>query len=391
MAYADDTATLVKAIKLIEEELKNAVSATENLATNSASLANDIDSLSGAGKAAVTAGLKALRDDRARLRDAAWTILEPIFAQIARTIDSPTVDGERLTDPERFFRDWRAYQDGAPDEYVGGRAVTYAAEPAGAAAGWLRRLTVGRGGAGDKIESGRHNYTVTARVVRKPGAWRAVTALQGTEGPIDALDYRTAPAPSAEVEIEHINENNPGLLGSASNMVGNADTTDNAAVTVMTGWTLATTAGSPTLLIEKTTAKLWRGRSYVFSISGASSTKTFDIRLPSTAQENAFTPVLVMAPFYLNAGWAGTITLEWGSKTQSWTEADLTAGQWVNLVIDRDADCYPVNFDETEANVKLTIATGAGAGTNELAFACEGRVLGAYLMTSGSNLLADPA
>lgn len=426
-------------MKVWEEELKNAISATENSQTNLAALTADMETLSEAGKATVAAQSLARRATQATIAGNARAQLMPILAQIGRTIASETVQGDNISDLTQFFRDWRAYQDGGTDEKVTGRAVTYAAEPAASSTGNFWRLTVGIGGTGDKIESGRHATTQTIKCTSKPAPYRAVFSFQGTQGALDALAYTAAPQPGPNA-LTQINENDTGNSVTNPNMTGNSDTTDNAAVTVMTGWTLATSAGSPSLLIEKTAAKLWRGRSYVFSISGASSTKTFTQSIPSGVLTDRYRNFLPVVPVYLNTGWAGTLTITWGSKSQAFTEANMTAGDWVALAVDRDLDLYVANFDQTVSTWALSIATGAGAGSNELAFAgfwaiegtkyndifyyafgdddepTEGATVsfadtqtnageiqdtidfalqdeqvGAYLMTAGTNTLADPA
>lgn len=439
MAYADDTATLVKWVKVWEEELKNAISATENTQTNMAALTADIDSLSEAGKAAVTAQAIARRATQAGMAGQARAQLMPILAQIARTIASETVQGDTINDLTQFFRDWRYYQDNTADEKVTARSVTFASEPAASVTGNFWRLTVGVNGAGDKIESGRHATTQTLKCNSKPGPYQATFNFQGTAGALDRLAYTSAPAPRTN-GLTLIGSVTTGSSVNNPNMTGNTDTSDNAAVTAMTGWTLATTAGSPSLLIEKTSAKLWQGRSYVFSISGASTTKTFTQSIPAGVLTDRYKAYLPVAPFNLTTGWAGTITITWGSKSQGFTEANLTNNDWVVLAVDRDADLYVQNFDQTVPTWALSIAAGAGAGSNELAFAgmwaieatlyndlryfafgdddepTEGATVafadtqtaageiqdtidfalqdegvGAYLMTTGTNTLADPA
>lgn len=369
MAYADTTATFVKWVKVWEEELKNAVSATENSQTNLAALTADIDSLSEAGKATVAQVSAARRALQSSIPSQAREQVLPILAQIARDIDSQAVSGDSITDLQQFFRDWRNYQDNTIDEKVTARSVTFASEPAASAAGNAYRLTVGVLGTGDKIESGRHATTQRIRCTSKPAPYRATFSFEGTEGALDPLNYTAAPAGGAT--ITQVNENDSGPIASVTNpnMTGNADLTDNAAVTVMTGWTLTNTSGSPTLLIEKTSAKLWRGRSNVFSISGTSTTKTISQSIPTGVLTDRYQPFLPVFPVYLNSGWQGTVTITWGSKSQAFTESDMTAGDWKNLAVDRDLDLYPYNFDQSVPTWAVAIATGAGASTNELVFA----------------------
>lgn len=436
MSYATSIAKLVKWVKVWEEELKNAVSATENTATNLAALNVDTGPLSEGGLLELVAMSKARRATQASIASQARAQCLPILAQIARDIGSQTVVGDSITDLEQFFRDFRYYEDNTADDKVGVRSVTYAANPAASATGNFWRLTVGVNGAGDKIESGRHATTQTLKVESKPAPYRATYAFQGTQGPKDALDYTAAP--EADTLLQY-NENDTGSAVTNPNMTGNADLTDNAAVTVMTGWTLATAAGSPTLLINKTAGELWRGRSYVFSIATASATKTFTQSIPAGVLTDRYAPFLPCAPFYLKTGWAGTITFTAGSKSQAFTEADLTNVTWVVLAMDRDADLYVQNFDQSVATWSLSIAMGAGSAAelsfagfwalpgkkyndiyyfafgddseptegatvawadtqtnageiqDTLDFAFQDEQIGAYMMTAGTNLIADPS
>lgn len=440
MAYADDTATFVKWVKVWEEELKNAVSATENTQTNTSALTADMETLSEQGKATVAAVSVQRRQAQQGIASQARAQVMPILAQIGRTIDSPTVVGDTIDDLAEFFRNWRTFQNGATDEKVNARDVTHAAEPSFTASGNFYRLTIGPEGTGDVIESGRHATTQTIRVEKKPTVWETQFSFVGTDGALDALNYTAAPrtALSALTAVNEVSDNgtvtNPNMTGGLNTV------TNDAAITTMSGWTLATSAGSPSLLIETTSAKLWRSRTVVFSISGASSTKTFTQDIPANVLDNRYQPVLPVAPFYLNTGWAGTITLTWGDSSQAFTEADLTAGDWRALAVDRDQDLYPNNFDQADANWQLSIATGAGAGSNELVFAgfwaikltkyndfwygvfsddseavlgatvtfadtqtnageiqdtldfaFQDEGIGAYLMTAGTNTLNDPA
>lgn len=439
MSYTTSTVKWVAAIKVVEEMVKSATTAADNFTTVSAALIANTGAIGTSGTFIMLAALAGLRAQLVAIKTLARALVMPIQAQIARDIDSPIVSGDSINDLKRFFIDWRFYQTNTADEKVTARAVTYAAEPAGSAAGYVRRLTIGTDGTDAKIESGRHNYTVTAKVTDKPDTFRAVSTLMGTEGPIDALEYRTAPGADADVTITHANDVDDAGLVSNPNMTGNTDTTDEAALTVMTSWTLATTAGAPTPKIESTT--VWRGKAFVYSMATASATKTFTQVMPAGVLSDPYKPVLPFVPMYLNAGWAGTVTITWGNKSQAFTEADLSAGNWIPLIVDRDQDLYPLNFDTNGATWALSIANGAGAGANEvlwagffvapftyyqdvpyaiisdhtqpalyatrtfadsvtamgginqdvLGFIFDDEAVGAFLNTTGTNTLADPA
>lgn len=289
------------------------------------------------------------------------SILLPCLLAIGRTINSDAVSGESVSNLRELFRDWRDYQDDTVDEKVTGRAVTYAAEPSASANGVIRRLTVGINGANDKIESGRHDGTVTATVSSKQGWQQSVTLSMG-DGPADDLDYQTGS--KRTVTIAAISEVNTGGLVGNSNLTGNSSTTDNAAVTAITGWTLTNVSGTPTPLIEKTAGKIFRSNSFSISVSTNSTTWKISRNMEDAVTADPFTPVLMGVPLYMNTSWTGTVTLGWGSKTQAFTEADLTATDWVWLFPDRDVDIYPVSFDQDDAEWSVSIAQ---TSTNEIA------------------------
>lgn len=343
-------------MKFGEEELKNARSATENTQANANALTNDLDSLSEAGKQQIVAATAQRERTQGGIKSLMRTILLAVFVQIARDIDSTTVQGESINDLRAFFRHWRYYQYNTIDEKVTARSVTYAAEPAATANGVVRRCTVGRGGTGDKIESGRHDGTVTARVSSKQGWQQSVTLSMG-DGPADDLDYQTGSRNT--VTIAAISEvNTGGLVGNATLRAGSGQAvTNNTAVTALTGWTLTNVSGTPTPTID--TVTFFRSLAYSIAVTGSSTSWKISRNMEDAVTADPFTPILMGVPMEMESGWSGDITLGWGSKTQAFTEADLTAGDWVWLFPDRDLDIYPVNFDQDDSEWSLTIATDA--------------------------------
>lgn len=426
MAYADDTASFVKAIKVVKDDLTSAAT----FQTNATALQNDLDTLSTNGVAQVASALRDRRAQHAALQAAGRAIVEPTLVQIAKTINSAAVSGDQIIDRARFWRDWRTYQNGAADEKVTARAVTYAAEPAAAATGILRRVTVGIEGTGDTIEAGRHGKTVTGRIVSKNG-WQSTIRLSNEDdGPIDVLDYTAASEKS--VTIDACNEVNPG--GGITNATLRANTaTNGAAITSYADWTLTNTS---TLTVI--TSTVWRSLTYCSKTLGASTSMVITQRLPQIVTSDRYKPWLPFTPIYMEAAWTGDITIAWGSKSQAFTEADLSAGAWVQVMVDRDADLYPVNFSqaaeawtltlshdaamtkylicggfyaapatyfeqvpyfhishssEPALNATLTFAdtsTAAGVIQDRLSFLWGDEDEGAYLMMAGTNTLADP-
>lgn len=443
--YSDATAIVVRWVKFWEEEVKNARSATENTNANALAYLAGNATLNPDEQASTLSVINQRIANQKAITAQMRASFQGPASKVARAIGSNTAQGSSITNWKRFFEDWRAYQDGAADEKVVFRAVTFASEPSASDNGNVKRLTVGIQGAGDRMECGRHATTAYCEVTSKPSPFRAISILKGPQGPQNALDVYAGP--SSTQDMEHWN----GLRTSGNvtnpNMNGTNTTTDNAAVTSINGWVLATTLGVPTFLINTTAAELWRERAmtgasqpFVFSLATASTTKTFTQRIPAGVMANRRVPILPYLPVRMTTGWEGTITIAWGSKSQAFTHSDLTAGAWVNLYVDRDADLYPEVFDTDDASYTITIATGAGASTNEVHFgffdapsgvmwngnwywvisnddepviggtlsfadtataageiqdticmAFEDENVGAYLMTAGTNTLADPA
>jgi len=437
MAYSDDTGLFVKVIKYIEEELKNAVSATENTQTNADSILGDMTTLKVQGQNSITQVLNQRNADQAKIKNIGRTLLIAAFVGIGRTIDSPQITGSTVNDIALFFRDWRVYQDVIADEKVTARAVFYAAEPSPTANGTIVRCTVDE--RGQKIESGRHDSGVTVEVTSKPSTFNATYGIyQAAEGPADGLDYQAAS--NTKVTYAAISRTTPGGLVSNPTLVGNADTADDAAVTVINNWTLTNVSGTPTPKIEKTAAKIFRAQNdtdFAISVSATGTTWKIAQNMPSEVLSDPYAPVAFAVPFYMNTGWTGNITLGWGSKTQIFTASDLTANDWVWLIIDRDADMFPNQFDQDDPewsvqiestsanevvmggvfaakpvkfggvyywvfsdqaiatlNTKFTMAdtnSNAGIIQDTLGFVFDDDDEGAYLMTTGTNTLSDPA
>lgn len=321
--------------------------------------------------------LAAAADTRRRqqlgaLRASARAAGLPIFVEIAKFIGSDHVDNDQITDFVGFWRDQRDYDRDTADQRVTARAITFGAEPAASAAGIIFRLT-GEHRAGDPIECGRHNQVKTFRVLSKNGAFNANIEIVGADGPVDNLDYQAGSARQAGfngvINTTMIARGNPNPGGMVTNplLTGNPDQTDDAAVTAINGWNIAT-ASSPTFLIDATNV-FQQGNSTSarsLSLSGNNGQVTLTQDIPAAAMANRFQPILPVVALRLTAGWTGTIDVSWGDKTQQFTEADLSAGDWVLIAPDRDQDLYPYNWAASAPQYTLDITNGAAVGTNEL-------------------------
>lgn len=321
--------------------------------------------------------LEAALDTRRRsqlgaLRASGRAAFLPIAVEIAKVIDSPNVDGDVIQSLTGFFEDWRDFQTDVADERVAVRAITFGPEPAASTAGIYFRLTVEHR-EGDPIESGRHNQTKTISILRKSGAFQATVEIEGTDGPVDLLDYQAGSAKQAgfggTLETDMVSRGNPDLGGLVTNamLIGNSDTADNAVVTVITGWTLTKTA-SPAVLIDRTNVFQLGNSTSSFSISLSGNDGEFKIvqNVPAQALADRLAPLLPVVALRLTASWTGTITVTWGGVSQVFTQADLTLNDWVLIAPDRDLDLYPFNFDTASPQYTLNIVNGAAIGADEL-------------------------
>lgn len=360
MAYNDDTATFVDAIVVIRNQLTRALDAKADVEV----LADNLESLDPIEQNTEISNQATLLNDLRALKIRARAILLPLFSRIGRTIDTIAVSNGTVTDLQRFFRDWREYQlsIGTAGEYVNGRTVDFAADPADSVLGIFRRLLVDYNA--QRIEGGRHNQTKTLSIRTKPSAGRVAGVIEGGVGPIDALDYLAGSGDS--VNIEGIGDVQGGGLIDNETFRGNPATSDNAPITSINFWDITSTS---TFLIETTAARLWRSLAYTFSVGGAATSLILAQDMGTTVINSRYRPVGMHFPVYKRTGWEGSVKVEWGSKSQTWVHGDLTADAWTNLVPDMDEDLYPINFDSAAPQWKITITTGAGAGANELIFA----------------------
>jgi hypothetical protein len=432
MAYEDATGSFVKGIAVVEEELRHA---RNEYTQAELALANGITTLPQSGKTEVGTALLAFRDSLKQIRDRGRTLVTPLLCEVGREIASAQVQGDTITDLSIFFRDWRAWQDGAQDEKVTAKSVTYAAEPSAGALGVLRRLTVGPRGSGDKIESGRHDKTVTARVTALANANASTITISNEDsGPVDELDYLAASPRSTSIDA--VNEANQGQGIANGSMRAGGATTDGTAITVMSSWDITLASGS--FAVETTLP--WRSLTYSPKAGGSDGDVLLEQDMSFNVLADAYVPWWPMVPLEMEGTWTGDITIGWGNKTQAFTEADLAAaGTWRELGPDRDADLYPVNFHQASSKWSLRIetdnavtgfvniggfypvvgqkfedvwyfyassasyaviqgtvtmadtSTHAGVIQDILTFLWGDDGLGAYLMTAGSNTLADPA
>jgi hypothetical protein len=330
-----------------------------------------VDGLAVAGVAAkqaanATVGRYLGRLLRSECRESYYNEVAPYMAS---QILSRALDAGKIVNRELLWRDRRDYMDdkgeysaGSTDQKVPGRAVTYAADPSPATTGQFFRLTTDH--RSQKIESGKHNQTITAKIIgtgaSNAGAHRSIAEIKGGAASDDneVVDYRKGSGDKNKLTLEAVNEvYNPTALITNMNLYGNTETHGDT-VSVITGFTLTNVSGSPTVTVD--TTNVWRSKRFCIRVAGASTSwKAQYTSGISIGQDKRYTPYCIMVPIFMQAGWAGDITIVWGGKSQAYTEADLSGGAWAYLKIDRDSDLFPLNFDADDATVSITIATDA--------------------------------
>lgn len=370
-SYADLTESFKRGLKIAQNmrrcltDVTNGSNSVDSFDANSEALREDTPDYSVKTQAGVVAALKSLREEYAKLPERGRAVVDPTLVEIGKLIGSPSIVNDAIQDRARFWRDWRDYQENTADERVTGRAVTFASDPTDSSKGWFRRLTVDHNG--QKIENGRFNNTVTAQLTQKTGTFQGSYELTAGDGATDALDYLGALggvlgtlAPVSRGQPSTLIQN-PTLLGSAN--------TDNADQTINGPWVQTVNSGTPIVKVDKTNV-FQQGLSttaYSASFSGATgaSSVKYAQPIPSAVLANPYAPVLPYLAVMLKGSWTGAIAIEWGGESQSFTEADLTVDTWVPLFVTRDADLYPINFDEASAEFAFTIASDSGLSASD--------------------------
>lgn len=347
--------------------------------TNATAVGNDLTELTANQKARVQqqyAGYRQLQSSLiSRARDASM----PYLAKMAGYIGSPHHSRGRITNMKLFHRDLLAYYV-ANTKYVAARAVTYGNNPSDSASGLFRRLTVDKHG--EKIENGRHNQTVRARIKNTEaggggtGKWNAEIFGAGL-----ADDYLVLSEQAGAGRILMPNagpENTGTLVNKNGEMSGNATVTDLADITAIDDWDITNT-GSPTFQVD--TGNKWRGQSYGLNVSGASTGVTLEQTIENLRNDDGEIPIGIMCPVLMDgANWAGDITIGIGDQTTAFTESDLTDATWVPLFKEFDKELFGLSWEETDATFLLDVQTDA-AITDKV-------VLGGYYAIYGRTLEA---
>lgn len=355
-----ETNALVAAVGVIADRINGAIAFQS--AVDAAKATAGIYGLPNDGAANLVGAGRDHRTRLAAIREDGKRMLDGPLAAMGRKCSSRAVDGENITDYPRLFRDISADLLGGTPDYVSARGKTMASNPAASAKGIFRRLLVDH--LGEPIDDGWHGGTKIVRIRSKPVRYQSVASIEGPPNPYsDALAYRGGRTSRILTGYVAVNDSqqpsgifNPYLTPS--------DLTHGASVTSITSWTL-TNSGSAVVLVD--TGVLWRGRTYSIKFRGPN-TSYLEIEqvIPASVFANGYIPWDLGIPVRLETGWQGTITVTWGSESQSFTHADLTNGAFKHLFLDLDKDLYPVNFDSAGAKWKIRFTNDTNNSSNAI-------------------------
>lgn len=245
------------------------------------------------------------------------------------------------------------------------RQRTYAADPAADANGIVQCISYDKNGS--IIEAGLGNSTLDVEVTKTRANGLGYWASEVTIRPRNkGADIFSLIAPDGELVLRAVNDvDQPFNLLANPTLQSANSTVDGTAVTTLSGWTLSSPSGSPTHVID--TTNVYRSLAVGHKIYGNSTTRRFEQQLNIRSDYRRRAHKFKLSVWKTGSP-TGNITLTWGSKSQTWTYASLSAG-WNELIIDSDTDVYPDNFDTTGAVLRVDFATtGASDSSNYLTF-----------------------
>ena len=246
------------------------------------------------------------------------------------------------------------------------KAITYAADPTADDDGIIERVTVDPNG--EKIEGGIHAGTLDVEVTGTRatglGPWQSVVTISGRDQGKDVFD-NNAPATNLTIEAVNPSNNKQSIISNPNLISGINSRTDTTAVTTLSNWALS---GSATHTVD--TSILFRDNTLSHKIVGTGgATRVFTQTMKLNGPQFRYNPQKLFVPVYKTGTPTGNITIAWGSKSQVWTVASLSAG-WNYLTPDNDSDIYPDNFDEAAATFVVTVECTTGDSSNYVNVGC---------------------
>lgn len=337
----------------IASNTNNIISTGNTLSTSTARSELDTE-----GRAALDAALKAERDSLAAAA-ARWAdMMDRALAAFGLNLTRPSryLQGTRVLNRRELLREIQE------DMFANSRSCvrrqrTYAADPAADANGIVQCISYDKNG--QVIEAGLGNQTLDVEVTGTRATGLGYWASEVTIRPRNkGADIFSLIGPAGELKLRAVNDvDQPYNLLTNPTLQNANTTTADADVTSLSGWTLSSPSGSPTHKIDAT--NVYRSLTTAHKIYGNSTTRRFEQQL-NIRQDNRRRAHKFKLSVYKTGTPTGNITLTWGSKSQTWTYASLSAG-WNELIIDSDTDVYPDNFDTSGAVLRVDFATTGGS------------------------------
>lgn len=343
-----ETAALVACVGVINDRINGAIAYQR--AVDSARATAGIYGMPNGGSREFADSAADHRARLAEIREDGKRMLDGPLAALGRKCLSRAVDGDTILDYPRLFRDISADLLGGTPDYVTARGKSAASNPAASATGIPRRLLVDH--LGESIDDGWWNGTHKFVVKSKPIRYQSQAVVEGPPNTYaDSFAYRDGRV-RALTGLNAVNDAQQPV-GITNPYLTPSDLTHNADITSIANWTL-NTSGGPTFKVD--TSVLWRGRSYSVKFTGANNAYIELVQvMPSSVFADPYRPWDVGIPIRLTTGWQGQIIVTWGSKSQTFTHADLTNGSFKHCFLDLDKDLFPVNYDMAAAPWKLKL------------------------------------
>lgn len=232
------------------------------------------------------------------------------------------------------------------------REVTYDAEPAISDNGILDRLTVDEDGA--EITAGLHDQFIDAEVSALPSQYQSEITIKPRNKGVDVFNLI---GPEGELKLRAVNDafSGDGIVKNP-NLQNTNSVTDEADVTSCAEWTLT---GSATHKFD--TDIKYRGLIGSHKLHGNGNARKFaqPLIVASAHRRRARNHMVAV---YKTGSPVGTIEIVWGSQSQVWNLADLSAG-WNFLRPDRNKLLFPKQFvtPGQELSVEVEFASGSDA------------------------------
>lgn len=292
----------------------------------------------------------------------ARAVLELGMANMLSAIGSRYVEGGQLTDPVGAFFDLREQMD-TDGDYIVGRGVSPASDPAPGSGILVERLTVDH--LGHNVDGGVHSETVRGEIILNTlvgaGQGRAQLLLTGESGPEDELDYRDkGTGENANVTLDFVGDTNPGDVPNSIFTVTGSPTHGTAVTSAnLASWTQSDQTGTPVTTF--TTTSPWRNLTGGIAISGNGTVKRYQQTLILGNGSGPYRPVSALCVARPSGTFTGSIAITIGSVTRTFNHGDLTLSAFNYLRFLLNENRYPVNFDNGAAviRVDITITTGS--------------------------------